>query len=209
MNLKETFRYQNFLDSILGKTTGYLGYSQNVTKTTQNHLRSKANSEAEDEEIDTTKDRQISYPVNTLIDFCSHILSEKQKLGEAINNTKSSCGIDIDNSVAINKKKQEVVRVLSQMGNIKPSESIKRGTAYKFNAEGNQTSYSYDIKEVSVIDFDRNKVKAIAKKLITESDEVSNKLDKIMVDSEVTYTPIYDVNDSFDDVLEQFSETIK
>lgn len=209
MNLKEAFRYQNFLDSNLSKITEYLSYNQNVTKTTQKHLRNKANPEAQDEELDTTKDRQIEYPVNTLIDFVSHILEQKEKLSIAINDAKSSCGLDIDSAVSINKKKQEVARVFSRMGNIKPSETIKRGTAYKFNAEGNQTTYAYDINEVSVIDFDRNKVKAIAKRLVTEADEVSTKLDKIMIDTEVVYSPIYDVNDSFDDVLEQYITNTK
>jgi len=208
MNIKEAFRYQNFLDKLLSTTTDYLSYDSNVTKTTQEHLRKKANPDAEDETLDVTKDREIDCSVNTLVDFCQSIITEKENLGKAIDVAKSDCGLDIDNSVAINKKKQDVARIFSRMSNIKAKEKIKEGTAYKFNVEGNQTIYNYDVKEVSVIDFDRNKVRAIAKKLLKESDEVSANLDKIMVDKEVKYTPEYDVNDTYEDVLEQFSNRV-
>lgn len=208
MNIKEAFRYQNFLDKLLSTTTDYLSYDSNVTKTTQEHLRKKANPDAEDETLDVTKDREIDCSVNTLVDFCQSIITEKENLGKAIDVAKSDCELDIDNSVAVNKKKQDVARIFSHMSNIKAKEKIKEGTAYKFNVEGNQTTYNYDVKEVSVIDFDRNKVKAIAKKLLKESDEVSTNLDKIMVDKEVKYMPEYDVNDTYEDVLEQFSDRV-
>jgi len=204
MNLKEAFRYQNFLDGLLTKTLNYLENTQNIVKTTQKHLKSKANPEARDETIDTTKDRQLDYEVNILIDFCNKIVDWKSGIGEAISSTKRNIGFDIDNAISMNKKKQEVSRVLTRMGSIKPSETIKRGSAYKFNAEGNQVSYNYDVEEVSVIDFDRNKVKTIAKKLVSDADKISTELDRIMVDSNVEWDMPFDINDSYDDILDQY-----
>lgn len=204
MNLKEAFRYQNFLDRISGEALQYLGYNQNVTKTTQEHLRSKANPDAENETVDTTSERRIQHPVTSIVDFVVSIVREKEFLSTAIDKAKATCGVDIDSSIATNKCKQNAVRVLSAMGNIKSTERVTRGQAYKFNNEGNQTAYQYEVKEVSTIDFDRNKVKAIAKTLIGECDDVSARIDKVMIDTVVDYNPPYDVNDTFEDVLDIF-----
>jgi hypothetical protein len=206
MNLKESFRYQNKLDEWLTSTTYYLSRNKNVMKTTQEHMRNKANADAQDETIDVVSEDKSQHSVNTLIDFVMSLLDEKASLTKAIDIAKKNCGIDIDGSVSINRKKQEVSKVFSTMANIKPVEKTTSGRAYKFNVAGDQTGYSYDIKEVSVIDFDRNVVKKNAKKLMTECDEVSAKIDEIMIGQSVDYTPIFDVNDSYDDVLEQFSE---
>ena len=206
MNLKEAFRYQNKLDTFFQSITNYLNYSTNVMVTKQEHLRSKANPDATDETVDMTKDRKISYPVNKLIEFAVHIISEKSKLSEEIENTKRYCGLNIDSSILLNKRKQELSKVFSNMANIKAVERITQGRANKFNVEGNQVSYTYDINEVSTIDFDRNKVKVLSKKYANEADEISTQIDKIMIDCEVKFTPTYDMNDTFEDALEQFSE---
>jgi hypothetical protein len=204
MNLKEAFRYQNKLTEWTNETNEYLTYDQNVTKKTQEHMRKKVNPNAIDEIIDTTKDRQCKYPVDSLVDFLVKILEIKQTLTNSIYTAKIKSGIDLDGAVCLNKKRQEVSSTLSRMSNIKPSDHITKGTDYKFNVAGDQTSYTYEIKEVTEIDFDRNKIRAIAKKLIKNSDEISAKLDKMMIDVEVDYIPVYDVNDTYEDVLEQF-----
>jgi hypothetical protein len=204
MNLKEAFRYQNYLESLIHSTCGYIGNKTNVMKTTQEHLKNKANPEAKTELVDTTSERSISIPVNDIIRFLMMVTDEKVKLGNAISKAKASCGTDIDNAIATNKTKQNVSATLSNIGNIRSTERVREGRGYKFNAEGNQTTYTYDIKEVSVIDFDRNEVKKIVRNLLKDTDDVSSRIDKLMVDVEVIYYPPYDVNDSFEDALDQF-----
>lgn len=204
MNLKESFRYQNRIDEWIEKTTEYLVYPQNIMKKTQEHMRKKANIDATDEIIDCTKDREIPYEVNRLVDFLVDLLAQKNNLSKSISEAKRSCVIDIDESVATNKKKQEISSALNSMAKVKASERIIRGNDYKFNVSGEQVQYAYEIKEVNTIDFDRNKVKGIAKKLMNESDEVSSKLDKAMIETIVNYEPQYDINDSYDDILEVF-----
>lgn len=206
MNLKEAFRYQNKLDTYFQSITTYLNYSNNIMITKQEHLRSKVNPDATDETVDTTKDRKISYPIDKLIQFAVHIILEKSKLSEEIENTKKNCGLNIDSAISLNKKKQELSKVFSYMANIKAVERVAQGRANKFNVEGNQVSYTYDIKEVSTIDFDRNKVKTLSKNFAKEADEVSTMIDKIMIDCEVNFVPTYDMNDTFEDALEQFVE---
>lgn len=204
MVLKEAFRYQNYLGSLINNASLYLCDVDNVTKKKQEHLRSKVNSEANDETIDISKKSDLECTPNQVIDFMINVLAEKEKLTNAIDDAKNKASINIDSSVAINKQKQNVVAILSRIANLKANEKITKGAGYKFNQEGNQTVYYYDVKEVTTIDFDRNKVKAIIKKLRKETDETSSLIDKLQIEIDVDYNPIYDVNDSFEDSLQTF-----
>lgn len=204
MYLKEAFRYQNYMNELISATTSCLSGGQYTTKTVQEHLRKKANPDAENEIIDLSAERALAYTANQMVDFLQHLIDEKQKLTKAISEAKKGCSIDIDAEVANNRIRQNVAATLSRMGNMKPSERMTRAYAYKFNAEGNQVQYAYEVKEVTTIDFDRNKVKSISKKLIQCADEASTAIDKAMVELAVDYTPNYSVNDSFEDAIEQF-----
>lgn len=204
MYLKEAFRYQNYLNELISATTSYLNGGQYTTKTVQEHLRKKANPDAENETIDLSAERALAYTANQMVDFLQHLIGEKQKLTKAISEAKKGCSIDIDAEVANNRIRQSVAATLSRMGNMKPSERMTRAYAYKFNAEGNQVQYAYEVKEVTTIDFDRNKAKGISKKLIQCADEASTAIDKAMVELAVDYNPNYSVNDSFEDAIEQF-----
>lgn len=217
MNLKESYRYQNKLQNLLLQVQNYLvpdpycltnNSNPNITKTIQKHLRTKANPNAEDEEIDLTKERKIAYPVNVIGDFAMHLLGLKEQLTEAITEAKrNKTPFDIDSAISNNKMRQSLADTFKKMCDIRSSERIIEGVGYTFNNEGNQVSYKYDIKETTTIDFDRNKFKKMFRKLMKQSDEVSNQLDKIQVDVEVDFEPPYDVNDSFEDILEQYVET--
>lgn len=204
MYLKEAFRYQNYLNELISATSNYLCGGQYTTKTVQYHLRKKANPDAENETIDLSVERALVCTANQMVDFLQHLIDEKQKLTKAISEAKKGCSIDIDAEVANNRIRQNVAATLSRMGNMKSSERMTKAYAYKFNAEGNQVQYAYEVKEVTTIDFDRNKVKSIGKKLIQSADEASTAIDKAMVELAVDYTPNYSVNDSFEDAIEQF-----
>lgn len=204
MVLKEAFRYQNYLGNLINSASSYLGSTENVTKKKQEHLRSKVNAEAVDETIEVPKKSDLEYAPNQIIDFLVKVLTEKEKLSNAIDTAKNSATLNIDSSIAINKQKQNIATVLSRIADLKPNERISKGSGYKFNQEGNQVPYYYDVKEITTIDFDRNKVKAIIKKLRGESDETSNLLDKLQVEIDVNYSPIWDINDSFEDALSTF-----
>jgi hypothetical protein len=205
MVLKEAFRYQNYLGTLINNASSYLSSTDNVTTKKQEHLRSKVNNEAEDETIEVPKRSDLEYTPNQVIDFLIDVLSEKEKLSDAIDKAKNTSIINIDSSIAINKQKQNVATILSRIADLKSNEKITRGSGYKFNQEGNQIAYYYDVKEVTAIDFDRNKVKGIIKKLRGESDSTSNTLDKLQVEIDVQYSPVYDLNDSFEDALYIFA----
>jgi len=77
---------------------------------------------------------------------------------------------------------------------------------YKFNNEGNQVPYRYDVKEVTTIDFDRNFVRDLMRKYQQEANEISNKADHCMIDTELEgFIPMFDPDGSFDDIVEVYA----
>lgn len=205
MYLKEAFRYQNFLSKMIDTTIVSLSGSQYSMKTVQKHMRSKVNPDAEDETIDLSGDRPMKYTANEMIDLLQYLIGEKEKLSAAISTAKKSCEVDIDAEVSNNRVRRNVVDLLSRMSHLRSSERTTKGYGYKFNAEGNQVQYTYDVKETTTIDFDRDKAKAIAKRMSAEADCASSAIDEVMIGLKVGYEPRFSVNDSFEDILEEFT----
>ena len=202
MNLKESYRYANYLDSLIKTAEEYLSSRSFVTTTTQHHFRSEVNHDAKDETtVAKTLYDDVEFTPNDVIDFAVKVLDEKEALANAIVAAKATVKINIDTAISMNKTRQEFARVLSGMSSIKPSESQTQGYDYTFNVDKNQTKYCYPIKEVVTIDFDRNDVKALVKKYNKICDEVSAKLDSIVINTVVCFEPKFDLNESFEDVV--------
>ena len=80
------------------------------------------------------------------------------------------------------------------------------GSGFRFNGEGNQVSYRCDATQVTTIDFDRNKIRGLAMALGKKADEISMSMDKSLVNTEVLYEQPFDMNESFEDILNDFIE---
>lgn len=201
MNLKESYRYANYLDGLLSTAYSYLRNKGFVTTTKQNHLRSKANSEAQDEVIDVQKPYDVEFTPNSVLDFIVKVIDEKESLSNAIALAKANTEINIDNAIAMNKKKQGFVSVLNSMVGIKATEKQTTGRDYKFDVNGEQKPYTYPVTEVTSISFDRDDVKGLIKKYNKVCDEVSSKLDEIEITTVVEFNPQFDINDTFEDLV--------
>lgn len=201
MNLKEAFRYQNFLDELLGTAYSYLNNKNFVVSTVETHLKSQVNPDVKDEVIEVQKPYDVEFTPNDLIDFVVKVVNEKEKISNIISDAKMRTEIDIDVAIALNKKKQGFARVLQSLSNIKSGEKVKNASDYKFNTDGNQVSYYYKINEVTQIDFNRHDVRGLYKKLLKETDEVSTKLDSILINTELDFNPSWDINDSFEECV--------
>lgn len=201
MNLKESYRYANYLDRLLITADTYLRNKGFVTTTEQNHLRSKANPDAQDEKIEVQKPYDVDFTPNDIINFVVKVINEKENLFSAIADAKATTEINIDNAIAINRKKQSFVNTLKTLSDLKTNEKVVSGSDYKFNQEGNQVKYFYNITEVTKIDYNRLDVKKLIKKYLKETDEISEKLDEIEITTQVNFTPLFDVNDSFEDLV--------
>ena len=187
MNLKEAFRYQNKLQSLLDEAQGILDCDSNVTKVANTYLRHKVMPEAEDE---------------TVMDVAQTEYAEQ---------IKDALDMDMDSEVSLNAARQSIARTFKRMNDLRSSEQLLsgRGTGYRFNAEGNQISYCCDVKRVTTINYDRKVIHAALSKLNRQADETSNRLDLCLVTSKVDYTVPFDVNASFAEAFEIYLENAK
>lgn len=200
MILKDAYRYQKCLSTMIGQAETLLLNNSFVTSTTQKHNRKKANSEAEDEILEV--DKPITdFTAMDVINFIADAIKEKQKISDAIVAAKRNTEIDIDSSISLNKIKQEYIGYLRRLAAMDSSERKTYGTDYKFDVDGKQTSYRYEVIETTTIDFDRNDVRGLAKKLQKECDNISSKLDLIELTTDVEFTPKWDVNDTLEEII--------
>lgn len=208
MNLKEAFRFQNKLQSLMSEAQCILGRDQNITVVKNTYLRHKVMAEVEDETTVDAPATEYSENITEVAVFLLHLLDEREKLSAAIHKAKGSLDLDsgLDGEVSLNGKRQEIAGLLRRMADLRASEVLVQngGTGYRFNNEGNQVSYRCDVKRVTSINFDRNKVRKMCVDLSKKSDEVSASLDAALVNTQVEYTVPFDVNDSFAEIFEAF-----
>ncbi len=204
MNLKEAFRYQNKIERLMGEAKDILSRERNVTKVENTSLRHKVNPDAEDETTLELPETEYADQITEIAVFLMFLLDEREKLSRSIREAKKAMDIDFDGEVSLNAKRQTIADVFRRMSEIRCSEKLhpNMGVGYKFNAEGNQVSYRCDLKTVTTINFDRNKVRAYAAGLSKKADLISAELDKSMVNTEVDYESPFDVNDTFAEVLQ-------
>ena len=209
MNLKEAFRFQNKLQSMMDEAQSILGSTANITKVQNTYLRKKVMTEAENETTIDAPATEYSEQITLVAEFLLHLLSEREKLSVAIFHAKA--GLDLpaglDGEVSLNSKRQEVAGLFRRMAGLRSSEVLisNGGTGYRFNNEGNQVSYRCDVKRVTTINFDRNKIRKMCGDLSKKADEVSAALDSVMVNTQVEYTVPFDVNDTFAEAFEAFA----
>ena len=201
MNLKESYRYANYLDGLLSTAYTYLRNKGFVTTTVEEHLRKQSKPDVENETIEVQKPFDVEFKPNQVIDFVVRVLNEKNKLSDAIAEAKGTTEINIDNAIAMNKKKQGFVSVLNGIADIKPSEIKTTSKSYKFDINGEQKPYVYDVNRKTSIDFNRTDVRNLIKKYLKETDEISAKLDLIEITTQVDFTPTWDVNEKFEELV--------
>lgn len=201
MVLKEAYEYQNFLSKLISQAELFLTNFSFITKCKEMHKRKSANPDSFDEEIEVKKDVDIDVDANILVDLVVDIIKERKKLLDAIDAAKKSADINIDNAISINKTEQDFINVLSFMNQQKSKNYISSGVGYKFNAEGNQVQYVYDIENEVSIDFDRNSVRGLIKKYRKECNERSIQVDRAELNTVVNYSPKWDINSTLEEIL--------
>ena len=209
MNLKEAFRFQTKLQSMMDEAQSILGSTANITKVQNTYLRKKVMPEVENETTIDAPATEYSEQITLVAEFLLHLLSEREKLSVAIFQAKAGLNLPagLDGEVSLNNKRQEVAGLFRRMAGLRSSEVLipNGGTGYRFNNEGNQVSYRCDVKRVTTINFDRNKIRKMCGDLSKKSDEVSASLDSVLVNTQVEYTVPFDVNDTFAEAFEAFA----
>lgn len=202
MNLKESFRYQNFLDMMMRAASASIQQRDHCLKVTKTHLRSKANPDASD--VTETVEGEVFFANDDVVAFMAWLVKEREKLTTAIGAAKASIGFDIDAAIETNKFRQTVNGSIKNMLRYTPTKRVEQGRDYKFNVEGNQTPYIYEIEVVSEEAYDKTGAKTLMREMISKADEVSAAIDAAMINTRVDYEPVFDVNETFDDVMTDF-----
>lgn len=203
MNLKESFRYQRFLDNMLQAAIYSIQNRNRALKTTRTHFRSKANPAAEDI-TETVESEERFFPNDDVIRFMQHLVDEKDKLSTAISDAKASADFKIDAAVEVNKFNRSMASAMKSMLRLSAYRKTEQGRDYKFDVNGVQSPYFYDIETVAEEAFDRDMAKTIMRNALEDADRISADIDTAMVTIQVEYVPPYNVNDSFDDAMEEF-----
>lgn len=200
--LKEAFRYQNFLGLLIGNASASLMNKSNAIEVTHTHKKHDVNPDAENETEVVENPDFLSN--NIAIQFLNDCLKAKTDLGFAIANAKRTLDFDFDTTLETNKSRQDVCRKIKSMLAYKPRTLKEKGMAHKFNVEGNQTSYYYDIETTGAYAYNIQEAKAALRTLINEADNVSSKIDVALVNTKVEFVPPFDVNDSYDDIIAEY-----
>ena len=140
MNLKEAFRYQNFLDRMFGAAALSIQKRDHCLTQTRNHLCSKVNPDATDFEEEVKVEEEF-FANDDVIKAMLFMIGEKEKLTIAINNAKKSIDLDIDAAVAVNKYRQQLNSAVAFMMRFKPCNRVETEIGHKFNVAGDPVDY--------------------------------------------------------------------
>ena len=203
MNLKESFRYQNFLEYMLRQATDSLCVKDHAFTTVKTHHKNKANPDAQD--MEELVETEPFAPNDEVIRFLEWIIAERRNLSEEISKAKRSVVFDIDAAIEANKFRQAANQAIKRLLSYKESKKVDLGKDFKFNGEGVQLPYYYEVETVTKKAFDSDNAKNVMHYIIMESDKVSAEIDAALINTQVNYEPRFDVNDTFEDVMAEFS----
>lgn len=208
MNLKEAFRFQNKLQSLMDEAERILADDRNITQVKVTALYKKAMPEQENETTVEPAPSEYADHIDAVAAFLLYLLGEREKLSRAIRAAKERQEMDMDSEVSLNSTRQAMAAFFRHMVDLRNSEKLLPGgaTGYRFNAEGNQVPFRCDAKRVVTIHYDRNRVRGYLKQLTEKSDRVSAQLDRCLINSQVDYDAPFDVNDSFAAVFGDYQE---
>lgn len=210
MNLKEAFRYHNFLEKMISDITYLMRKQEYCMNTLKTHFKSKANPEAED-----VVEEEYVERIATFAQLCNaawRLVEHKKNLTIAINETKAMIAegsknnpevgiLDYDALIDYNKHSRGVINAMQTAFRYTPSVNTIQGSDYKFNVEGNQMPYRYDIEVQTTDLFDRKELKKAIEIAMYNADMMSTKIDEMLVNVHVNYDPFINVNASIEDVV--------
>lgn len=209
ITLKKSFELQNYIKDLFNQTLSILGSNDATTVTVENHFRNAVYSKASDEKIKKPKAREYDFTINELIDFDLFLQNEFEQLTSAINIAKTQSNKDFDGLISVNSRKRQLLTIFERLSNIKSTEKKLIGRAPKFNEEGNQVYYDYNIESVTTIDFDRNAVRKYIKKIRNELEKTSDEIELLQISTKVDFSTILEIGDSLEDAISKWKETLK
>lgn len=205
MNLKEAFRYQRFLDSLMNAASTQLVKRDNCLRTTEHHLLSKYGAGEEDKVVEPKETDYIGN--DSMLLFALALVQERGLLSNAIDKAKAALDIDLDAAVEINKFRQRLASSIASVLSCKSGTTTGPMVGYRLNVvSGSQERYQYEVEYVAAEAFDRSAFTSARRELLKDAEETSAAIDLAILTCEVPYEPPFDVNASFDEILESWAE---
>lgn len=203
MNLKESFRYSNWLQVLLVAIQDKMESQDDWYTTTQTHEKKAVNPEAEDKVVTDNEIRNGAphFDLNKVMQLAEKAMKEYENLQRAIAKAKAEAEVQIDAEIAINRQKQMLARRMGGMSRAKNKTRVFKDTDYRFNSEGNQVPYLYRVTEAKNVSFDTEKAREMMKRLMLETNETSTKIEKQTLDLAFSFEPAFDITDSTLDVI--------
>lgn len=216
LNIKEAGRYANFLQKNIDLLRNYLDSETLIYDTKEEHLKSKV-LKSEDNEIRFIEEKSdLDISVEDTIYLINSLINKKMELSMAINKAKSTMLIDwvenseklsLDTAIEYNKNLRSFAMYsLEGLTQNRSEEYIKNGIGYLINNEGNQSQYHYEVKVIKKINYDRNIVKSLHKKILNKADLLSDAIDNVMLQKVVDFEMEYSIHDSLEDIVEGFKK---
>ena len=217
ISLKESFRTLVYIDKTISSLTSYLSNKNNSISVIEQHWKEKSNPEAKNEELDTTtiKEYPDASTIN-IINLVQNLIAEKTKLEISVElakrdiviQTKGNDNLSLDSAISNAKQSRNLANVLNSLINIKTDEKKTVAQGFKFNINGEEVSYRYDVVITKTINFDRNIVSDNYKSLLEKADKLSISIEKSMMDEIVEYEFPYSIHDSTADIVSKYLYSI-
>ena len=201
MNLKEAFRYQRFLDSLMNQASAAITKRDNCVHTTETHLLSKLSFGEEDRVVEQEPTDYIGN--DAMLQFALELVKERGELSLAIDETKERISLDLDAAVELNKFRQRLAASIGAALASKTGKTIGPAIGHRLNVvSGSLERYQYEVEYVASDAFDRESFAEARRQLLRDAEQTSAEIDLAIVTSEVSYVPPFDVNSSFDECVE-------
>lgn len=208
MNLKESFTYQIYLDRLFYAAREAVNGTDVSLIITKTHKKSAVNPDAADE-VEVSENEK-PYNGDDVLEFLLWLIQEKNKLTSAITEAKIKAEFDMASAIETNKYRRGIAETIYNMNrNATKKKTTSKQSAYKFNVEGNQTAYYYELDTEFSPNYNINDAKKLMVRLKSEADDISNKIDSVKINTEVDYTPRFNINEDFEDVIAAFVEERK
>ena len=126
MNLKEAFRFQNKLQSLMEEAQSILGDEANITRVQNTYLRKKVMKQFEDETTEVVPSTEYSGQITSVAEFLLYLLRERERLTAAVCRAKSRLDLPagLDGEVSLNARRQDAARLLRRMAGLRSSEVV-------------------------------------------------------------------------------------
>lgn len=187
MVLKEAFEYANTIKTMSGNLAMIFSLnSKQMSKITETHMKSLVDPSLEDVVVDATPDE---YDPEKLLKLHQILLEDNIALNKAIADAKMLLEFDIDEKIACNKVIRDAIKDLKTLLSIRKYSGKDSEIGYRFNADGNQVSYKYNVVVESEPNFDRKMILEKVAKLMEEADETSMEIEKAIVNTNVNFKP--------------------